>query len=137
MQEPRTGARTCPVFLRGVLDFGKLKAAPEEGGMLTGHPPHAHVALAVGAACRCVQAKAVDRPALPLIMQRPEVTHAQHAKEPHDRPRHPVTTGIPVPDGTQRHAQVLGARLTAQQAVVAQFPEVLRGDVVSPLTLSF
>ncbi len=63
-----------------------------------------------------------------------QVAHPQDAQHPHHRPRHAVSPSIPVPHRAQRHAEVFGARLAAQQAAVAQFPELLGRHIPDPNT---
>jgi hypothetical protein len=66
------------------------------------------------------------RPAGPVVVQRDQVAEAAQVDR---RPRDAVTSGLPVPDGLQAHAKVVGAGLAGQAAASAQLAETVSGDV--------
>lgn len=100
-----------------------------ETGVLDGQVPVAHGGGTEAAALRRPQAVAVEGPAGPLIVDRTQIAQAAQAQQPDHGPRHAVASGVPVPDGAERHAEEFGAGLGAQKTAVPQLPETFGGQV--------
>ena len=133
--------RRAPGRLRAWLGDAPSSRSPLRGPALaerfrlpTRQRPPAEIAAAVGDAFRRNQSVAVERPAVPLGFECPQVAQAEQPQQLDRRPRHPMRAAIPCAHARQRAPEQIGARLATQQAAAAQLAKPIGRQPPDPAT---